>query len=186
MPASTCHPQQAINHIPSMNEPHITVTLTILDTITSHIIGHAGMGLCQIHNFSHVKVAVSSHVSLSASHAVTIQGSPCEVGDAIIAIRHQITKHHIQPWALAATPAPSGSSMPWTVPCTSIMTTPTPTLMQITLAPTMVPSVSSTPTPLTPMEIGALQYPVEAPRQRQTARVPQGQGGPLVDRLKFC
>ena len=61
MPTSTCHPQQAINSIPSVNEPHITATLTILDAITGHVIGHAGMGLHQIHNFSHVKVAISSH-----------------------------------------------------------------------------------------------------------------------------
>src|SRR5260221_537106 len=75
-PTSTCCPQQAINSIPSMNEPHITVTLAILDAITSHIIGHAGTGLCQIHNFSHVKVAISSHISPMASCAITIQGSP--------------------------------------------------------------------------------------------------------------
>src|SRR5260221_677413 len=61
MPTSTHHPQQAINSIPSMNEPHITVTLTIPDAIASHIIGCAGMGLYQIHDFSHAKVTVSSH-----------------------------------------------------------------------------------------------------------------------------
>src|SRR5258708_36454096 len=47
MPMSTHHPHQAINSIPSVNEPCITATLTILDAIASHIIGHAGMGLCQ-------------------------------------------------------------------------------------------------------------------------------------------
>ena len=61
-------------------------------------------------------------------------------------------------------------------PTYTVMTTPAPTLMQITLAPTVVPLVSSTPAPLMPMEINVLQYPAEAPRQRQTARVPQGQG----------
>src|SRR5258708_2581336 len=86
MPMSTCHPQQAINSIPSMNEPCITVTLAVPDTVTSHIIGHAGTGLCQIHDFSHVKVTVSSHVGPTASHAITIRGSPCKVGDAIIAL----------------------------------------------------------------------------------------------------
>src|SRR5258708_15714291 len=72
MPMSTCCPQQAINSIPSVNEPHITVTLAILDAITGHIIGHAGMGLRQIHDFSHAKVAISSHIGPTASHAITI------------------------------------------------------------------------------------------------------------------
>src|SRR5258708_1777347 len=87
MPASTCHPQQAINSIPSVNEPHITATLTVLDAVAGHVIGRAGTGLCQIHDFSHAKVAMSSHISPSASCAITIQGSPHEVGDALIAVR---------------------------------------------------------------------------------------------------
>src|SRR5258707_13658601 len=86
MLASTCHPQQAINSIPSVNEPCITATLAVLDTIASHVIGCAGTGLHQIHDFSHAKVAVSSHVSPSASCAITIRGSPCEVGDALITV----------------------------------------------------------------------------------------------------
>ncbi len=69
-----------------MNKPCITVTLAIPDAVAGHVIGHAGMGLCQIHDFSHVKVTISSHVSPTASCAITIQGSPCEVGDAIIAV----------------------------------------------------------------------------------------------------
>ena len=69
-----------------MNKPRITVTLAVPDAVASHIIGHAGMGLCQIHDFSHVKVAVSSHVSPSASRAITIRGSPRKVGDALIAV----------------------------------------------------------------------------------------------------
>src|SRR5260221_10376263 len=88
MPASTCRPQQAINSIPSVNEPHITATLAVPDTVAGHVIGCAGTGLHQIHDFSHMKVAVSSHVGPSASHAITIQGSPCEVGDALIAVGH--------------------------------------------------------------------------------------------------
>src|SRR5260221_3135253 len=59
MPMSTHCPQQAINSIPSMNEPRITATLAILDAVTSHVIGHAGIGLCQIHDFSHAKVTIS-------------------------------------------------------------------------------------------------------------------------------
>src|SRR5258708_35580438 len=86
--ASTHRPQQAINSIPSMNEPHITATLAILDAVAGHIIGRAGTGLRQIHDFSHTKVAMSSHVGPSASHAITIRGSPREVGDALIAVGH--------------------------------------------------------------------------------------------------
>src|SRR5258708_5831343 len=72
MLASTRCPQQAINSIPSVNELHITATLAIPDAIAGHVIGHAGMGLHQIHDFSHMKVAVSSHIGPSASHAITI------------------------------------------------------------------------------------------------------------------
>src|SRR5258708_33750960 len=43
MLTSTHFPQQAINFIPSMNKPCITVTLTIPDAITGHVIGCAGM-----------------------------------------------------------------------------------------------------------------------------------------------
>src|SRR5258708_8939773 len=95
--ASTHHPQQAINSIPSVNKPCITPTLAVPDAITSHVIGRAGMGLCQIHDFSHAKVAMSSHIGPSALHAITIQGSPHKVGDALIAVGCQIMKHHIQP-----------------------------------------------------------------------------------------
>src|SRR5258708_279076 len=73
MPASTRHPQQAINSIPSVNEPCITATLAVLDAaIAGHVIGRAGTGLRQIHDFSHAKVAVSSHISPLASRAITI------------------------------------------------------------------------------------------------------------------
>ena len=72
MLASTRCPQQAINSIPSVNEPHITATLAVPDAITGHVIGHAGMGLHQIHDFSHVKVTISSHVGPMASCAITI------------------------------------------------------------------------------------------------------------------
>src|SRR5258708_5961197 len=93
--ASTCRPQQAINSIPSMNEPRITATLTIPDAVAGHVIGHAGTGLHQIHDFSHAKVAMSSHVGPSASHAITIRGSPHKVGDALIAVGCRIMKRHI-------------------------------------------------------------------------------------------
>src|SRR5258705_10600331 len=80
------------------------------------------------------------------------------------------------PWALATMPTPSGSSTPRTALCTSVVSTPTPTPMQMTSVPTVVPLVSSTPGGLTPMEIDALCYPQATPATRQTARVPHGQG----------
>src|SRR5258708_6008711 len=54
-------------------------------------------GLHQIHDFSHAKVAVSSHVGPSASRAITIRGSPHGVGDALITVRCRIAKCHIRP-----------------------------------------------------------------------------------------
>src|SRR5258708_37757453 len=70
MPMSTHCPQRALNSIPSVNKPRITATLTIPDAIAGHVIGHAGMGLCQIHDFSHVKVTISSHVGPAPSRAI--------------------------------------------------------------------------------------------------------------------
>src|SRR5258708_2096933 len=201
--ASTCCPQQAINSIPSVNKLCITATLAILDTITSHVIGHAGMGLHQMHDFSHAKVAMSSHVGPSALCAITIQGSPHEVGDALIAVGCQIVKcrirpprqrvncptpsvqggpsdppnptpclppsppshgmTHATPRAPATTPTPSSSSIPRTAPHTSIASTPTPTPMQMTSVPTVLPSVSSMPAGLMPIEIDVLRYPQATP-----------------------
>src|SRR5260221_6663855 len=75
----------------------ITTTIAIPDMVASHVIGRAGTGLHQIHDFSHTKVNVSPHIGPSASHAITIQGLPHEVGNAIIAVGHQIVKCHIRP-----------------------------------------------------------------------------------------
>src|SRR5260221_465183 len=67
------------------------------------------------------------------------------------------------PQVLATMPTPSGSSMPQTAPHTSVASTPTPTPMQTMSVPTVVPSVSSTPGGLMPMEIDVLCYPQAAP-----------------------
>src|SRR5260221_4475550 len=153
-PASTCRPQQAINSIPSVNELCITATLAVPDAVTSHVIGHAGTGLHQIHDFSHTKVAVSSHIGPSVLHAITIQGSPCKVGDAIIAIGCQIMKHCIRPPCQHANcPTPSvqgGPSNPLTstphpppssLSCGMMSTTP--------WAPATTPTLSGSSMPQT-------------------------------------
>ena len=44
-----------------------------------------------------MKANISLHVGPSALHAVTIWGTPCEVGDTVIAIGHWISKHCIHP-----------------------------------------------------------------------------------------
>src|SRR5258708_5679812 len=59
-----------------------------------------------------MKVNVSSHVGLSASHAITIQGLPREVGNAIITVGHQIMKHCIQPPCHVKVPADPPTSTP--------------------------------------------------------------------------
>lgn len=63
----------------------IIISLSIPDVQTSHVMGRAGTGLCQIHDLSHVKLSVSPTV-VSSSCAITIWGSDREVGDAISAV----------------------------------------------------------------------------------------------------
>src|SRR5258708_7836601 len=82
----------------------------------------------------------------SASHAITIQGSPQEVGDAVIAVRQWIAKHRIRlphqstHSALGAPsdpPNPTPRPLPSTSSCGMASTTPW------ALATTLVPSGSS-------------------------------------------
>ena len=75
----------------------ITVTISVPDAVAGHVISRAGTGLCQIHDYSHAKVNMSSHVGPSALRAVTIRGLPREVGDTMIAIGRQIAKRRIRP-----------------------------------------------------------------------------------------
>ena len=96
-PTTACTPHAPSANICTLSSTlpthRVTATISIPDAVASHvIISRAGTGLHQIHNYSHVKVNVSSHVGLSASHAITIRGHPQEVGDAMIAIGHWIAK----------------------------------------------------------------------------------------------
>ena len=80
---------------PTQAEPSITLSMAVLDSMAGHVIGRAGTGLRLIHDFSHVKVNISSHVGPAASRTVTIRGTSKEVGDAVVTIGRQIAKHRI-------------------------------------------------------------------------------------------
>ena len=64
----------------------VTTTVTVPDALAGHVIRRAGLGLCQIHDFLHMKVMMSPHIGPSTMHSITIRGSPHEVGDALIAV----------------------------------------------------------------------------------------------------
>ncbi len=93
-----CLPAHTSRDPPSTpSTPSITLSMVIPDAMMGHVISRAGTGLCQIHNYSHVKIQVSPHVGLLASHTITIQGTSKEVGDAFVAIGQCLVKHHIHP-----------------------------------------------------------------------------------------
>ena len=154
-----------------MNEPRITATLAIPDAVAGHVIGHAGTGLHQIHDFSHAKVAVSSHVGPSASRAITIQGSPREVGDAIIAVGRRIAKRRIRPprQPTRSVPgAPSDPPNPTPRPPPSTSSRGTASATPRTVATTPTPSGSSTPRTAPRGSVA----PTPTPTPMQTSSVP--------------
>jgi hypothetical protein len=63
-----------------------SVTLQVPDVQAGHLIGRAGLGLRQVHDYSRAKVSVAAATGLSDLRAVTIQGSAREVGDALVAV----------------------------------------------------------------------------------------------------
>ena len=80
---------------PTQAEPSITLSMAVPDSMAGHVIGRTGTGLRLIHDFSHVKVNISSHVGPAASRTVTIRGTSKEVGNAVVAIGRRIAKHRI-------------------------------------------------------------------------------------------
>ena len=99
-------------NLPIESSTRITTMVAVLDALAGHVVRRAGLGLHQIHNFSHVKVMMSPHIGPLTTRSITIRGSPHEVGDALIAVGRQIAKCHICPpcchQANPQNPPPSG------------------------------------------------------------------------------
>jgi hypothetical protein len=62
-----------------------SVTLQVPDVQAGHLIGRAGSGLRQVHDYFCAKVSVATATGLSDLRAVTIRGSAREVGDSLVA-----------------------------------------------------------------------------------------------------
>lgn len=72
------------------------VTVSVPDTQTGHIVGRAGAGLSQIHEFSHAKISVAPPTDSSGLRSITIRGSAREVGDALLAIGKRMARRRIR------------------------------------------------------------------------------------------
>ena len=67
-----------------------TASLSITDNQAGHV-GHAGMGLKQVHDISGAKVSVSPTITANCC-LITIQGIDHEVSDALTAIRKRLSQ----------------------------------------------------------------------------------------------
>jgi hypothetical protein len=73
-----------------------SVTLQVPDAQAGHLIGCAGSGLQQVHDYSHTNVSVAAATRLSDLHAVTIRGSAQEVRDALVAVGKRIARRRVR------------------------------------------------------------------------------------------
>lgn len=95
------------------------VTISVPDDQTGHIVGRAGAGLAQIHEFSHAKISVSPPTDSSGLRTITIRGSAREAGDALIAIGKRMARRRVR----KPRPKREGSSSP---PAPKALRPPTP------------------------------------------------------------
>lgn len=75
--------------------PKSSVTLSIPDAQTGHVVGRAGTGLRQIHDISHAKVSVSP-TNHSGLRAVSLRGTDREIGDALIVIGKRLARRRVK------------------------------------------------------------------------------------------
>ncbi|KAJ4475572.1 hypothetical protein J3R30DRAFT_3772890 [Lentinula aciculospora] len=111
----------------------LTIQVSVPDASAGHLVGRAGAGLQQIHNFSRARISVPPSGS-SGARLVTIRGSRCEVGDALVAIGKAS--------ALPPNPLPTPTG---TRPSTTSVSVDTP------LSSMVSSSRSTTPVPPEPM-----------------------------------
>ncbi|KAJ4485306.1 hypothetical protein J3R30DRAFT_3696651 [Lentinula aciculospora] len=132
----------------------LTIQVSVPDASAGHLVGRAGAGLQQIHNFSHARISVPPSGS-SGAQLVTIRGSRREVGDALVAIGKRLAGRRVRvnrpvkktdtkgkASALPPNPLPTPTG---TRPSTTSVSVDTP------LSSTVSSSRSTTPVPPEPM-----------------------------------
>ncbi|KAJ4480219.1 hypothetical protein J3R30DRAFT_3403753 [Lentinula aciculospora] len=72
----------------------LTIQVSVPDASAGHLVGRAGAGLKQIHDFSCARISVPPSGS-SGAQLVTIRGSRCEVGDALVAIGKRLAGRRV-------------------------------------------------------------------------------------------
>ncbi|KAJ4482598.1 hypothetical protein J3R30DRAFT_3681714 [Lentinula aciculospora] len=73
----------------------LTIQISVPDASAGHLVGRAGAGLQQIHNFSRARISVPPSGS-SGARLVTIRGSRREVGDALVAIGKRLAGRRVR------------------------------------------------------------------------------------------
>ncbi|KAJ4473725.1 hypothetical protein J3R30DRAFT_3406595 [Lentinula aciculospora] len=73
----------------------LTIQVSVPDASAGHLVGRAGAGLQQIHNFSRARISVPPSGS-SGARLVTIRGSRREVGDALVAIGKRLAGRRVR------------------------------------------------------------------------------------------
>ncbi|KAJ4477527.1 hypothetical protein J3R30DRAFT_3683215 [Lentinula aciculospora] len=153
----------------------LTIQISVPDASAGHLVGRAGAGLQQIHNFSRARISVPPSGS-SGARLVTIRGSRREVGDALVAIGKRLAGRRVRvnrpvkktdtkgkASALPPNPLPTPTG---TRPSTTSVSVDTP------LSSTVSSSRSMTPVPPpTPMSVSVpTALPTTAPTSRMDLR----------------
>ena len=172
-----------------------TVTLQVPDAQAGHLIGRAGSGLRQVHDYSRAKVSVAAATGLSDLRAVTIKGSAREVGDALVAVGKRIARRRVRnPRDKKKKKKNSGApSLPLPPPPTYLVPVPTPSpapavsrppSRSVQPAPQVWVSPPEPAPPMQPMASAKPPLPSPIPMQLSTpsappsAQVAHGSGHP--------
>ena len=179
------------------------LTLSISDQQIGHVVGRAGTGLRQIHDFSHAKILVAPPPGTSGFRSVTIRGTAREVGDAVSAIGKRLAHRRVRTSKpkrkvieMPANPKivspslPECSPSPLITPSTPVVKVPSSNV-PIPSYPT--PSISERHTPKapsnhspSPMSISPYATPVsrsfESPMQIDAAANDYSRPGPVTSR----
>ncbi|KAJ4477197.1 hypothetical protein J3R30DRAFT_3703451 [Lentinula aciculospora] len=172
----------------------LTIQVSVPNASAGHLVGRAGAGLQQIHNFSRARISVPPSGS-SGARLVTIRGSRREVGDALVAIGKRLAGRRVRvnrpvkktdtkgkASALPPNPLPTPTG---TRPSTTSVSVDTPlsSMVSSSRSTTPVPpepTLVSTPVgtaPPTPMSVSVpTALPTMAPTSRMDLVVPDRLG----------
>jgi len=154
------------------------VTMQIQEAQAGHLVGRAGNGLREVHDFSRAKVSVAPATGNTGLRAVTIRGSVREVGDALTAIGKRLARRRVRnPRAKkgkkkSATPSAPAPVSPYVsaAPPPSFSWEEPPTPKVVVHPPT--PSPSGGPYP------SGSEPPSPSPMQLSTPAAPSGSATP--------